>query len=140
MSLDRLAIGLRALQMYGQHAHNNCTGKSFIPDHDLFAASYEAAAADYDAVVERMIGTTDKPVDTLAIIPEALKLASQCSREAGDCNVEFLRGVLKLELAICIYIDKTCAAGELPEGTKQLIGDIADRSMSRQYKLRQRLK
>jgi hypothetical protein len=32
-----------------------------------------------------------------------------------------------------------CASEKLPEGTKQLIGNIADKSMSRQYKLKQRL-
>lgn len=140
MALEKLATALRALQIYGQHAHNNCVGKSFVPDHDMFASSYEAAADAYDSVIERIIGTTGKPVDTLALVSEAVKLTSQCSREAGDCNTEFLKGVLKLEMAICVYIDRFCQAEKLPEGTKQLIGDIADKSMSRQYKLKQRLK
>lgn len=139
MALDKLATALRALQIYGQHAHNNCSGKSFLSDHEMFASSYEAAADAYDSVVERIIGSTGKPVDTLAITSEAAKLCGQCSKEAGDCNVEFLRGVLRLELAICVCVDKICAAEKLPEGTKQLIGDIADKSMSRQYKLKQRL-
>lgn len=140
MALEKIAIALRALQIYGQHAHNNCIGKSFIPDHGMFADSYEAAAADYDSVIERMIGSSGKPVDTISIAADAVKLCGQCSREPGDCNVSFLQGVLKLEMAIATMIDRCVAGEKLPEGTKQLIGDIADRSMSRQYKIRQRLK
>lgn len=140
MALDKLATALRALQLYGQHAHNNCTGKSFLSDHKMFASSYEEAADAYDFVVERIIGSTGKDVDTLSISADALKLAGQCSKEAGDCNVEFLKGVLRLELAVCVCVDKMCESEKLPEGTRQLIGDIADKSMSRQYKLKQRLK
>jgi len=140
MSLDKLATALRALQLYGQHAHNNCSGKSFLSDHKMFALSYEDAADAYDSVIERIIGTTDQTVDTLSISAQAIKFTASCSREAGECNVEFLKGVLKLELSICMYIDQLCASEKMPEGTKQLIGDIADKSMSRQYKLKQRLK
>lgn len=139
MALEKLAIALRALQLYGQHAHNNCRGKSFLPDHEMFASSYEAAAAAYDSVVERIIGSTGKSVDTLTLSTEAIKLTTSCSREAGECNVEFFKGVLRLEITICAYVDKLCISEQLPEGTKQLIGDIADKSMSRQYKLKQRL-
>jgi DNA-binding ferritin-like protein len=139
MSLDKIATVLRALQLYAHHAHNNCTGKSFIPDHKLFSATYTEAEVDYDSVIERIIGSTGKPVDTLSMGHQALKLAEQCSKQPGDCNTEFLKGVLKLELATCVYIDKCIESEKLPEGTKQLIGNIADKSMSRQYKLRQRL-
>jgi DNA-binding ferritin-like protein len=140
MALEKLATVLRALQLYGQHAHNNCAGKSFIPDHDMFASSYQAAADAYDSVVERIIGSTGKPVDTMEISLQAIKLTASCSRNPGECNTEFLRGVLKLELATCVHIDQLCESRSLPEGTRQLIGDIADKSMSRQYKLKQRLK
>lgn len=139
MALEKLAVALRALQLYGQHAHNNCRGKSFLSDHEMFASSYEAAASAYDSVVERIIGSTDKPVDTLTLSIEAVKLTASCSREAGECNIEFLKGVLRLEMTICACVDKLCISEQLPEGTKQLIGDIADKSMSRQYKLKQRL-
>lgn len=139
MALEKLALVLRALQLYGQHAHNNCVGKSFLSDHKMFASSYEEAADAYDSVVERIIGSTGKPVDTLALSFEAIKVTVPCSKEAGECNSEFLKGVLKLEVAICSYIDEVCKSEKLPEGTKQLIGDIADKSMSRQYKLKQRL-
>jgi DNA-binding ferritin-like protein len=140
MALEKLATALRALQIYGQHAHNNCTGKSFLSDHEMFASSYTAAAEDYDSVVERMIGSGGKPVDTLSIASEAVNLTDQCGKEPGECNIEFLKGVLKLEMVVCSLVDKVCSTTKLPEGTKQLIGNIADKSMSRQYKLKQRLK
>lgn len=140
MALEKLATTLRALQLYAHHAHNNCTGKSFFQDHKFFGKVYSAAEDDYDSVIERIIGSTGNPVDTISIATEAAKLALQCGRDPGDCNVNFYQGTLRLELAVCIYVDKVCAANQLPEGTRQLIGDIADRSMSRQYKIRQRLK
>ena len=141
MALEKLATTLRALQLYAHHAHNNCTGKSFFQDHEFFGELYSAAELDYDSVIERMIGTTGNPVDTLSIASQATKLALQCGRDPGDCNVNFLQGSLRLELAICVYVDKVCATGpEMPEGTRQLIGDIANKSMARQYKIRQRLK
>ena len=139
MALEKLAAGLRALQLYAHHAHNNCKGKSFFQDHEFFGEVYAAAEGDYDSVVERIIGSTGKPVDTLHLLTEAVKLASQCGKEPGDCNVNFLQGVLKLESAICTYVDRMCVSEKLLEGTKQLIGNIADKSMSRQYKLKQRL-
>lgn len=140
MALDKLATILRSLQLYAHHAHNNCTGKSFFQDHEFFGEVYGAAESAYDSIVERMIGSSGNPVDTISLVSEAAKLALQCGRDPGDCNVNFYQGILKLELAICMYVDKLCAANELPEGTRQLIGDIADKSMSRQYKIRQRLK
>lgn len=140
MALDNLAIRLRALQLYGHHAHNNCTGKSFFEDHAFFGEVYAAAETDYDSLIERIIGSEGKSVDTISFASEASKLALQCGRDPGDCNANFYQGILKLELSICIYIDKLCAANTMPEGTRQLVGDIANRSMSRQYKIRQRLK
>lgn len=139
MALQQLATCLRALQLYAHHAHNNCRGKSFFQDHAFLGDVYAAAEADYDDVIERIIGTSDKPLNTLEIAADAVKLAQQCPKEAGDCNSNFLQGILRLELSICIYIDRCIAAGNLPEGTRQLIGNIADKSMSRQYKLRQRI-
>lgn len=140
MALEKIATALRALQVYAHHAHNNCIGKSFFQDHEFFGEVYSAAEGDYDSVIERMIGSSGKPVDTLSIAADAVKLCGQCSKEPGDCNVSFLQGVLKLEMAIATMVDRCVAGEKLPEGTKQLIGDIADRSMSRQYKIRQRLK
>lgn len=140
MALDKLATGLRALQLYAHHAHNNCAGKSFFPDHEFFGEVYGAAEADYDSVIERMIGSMGKPVDTLSMVSEAAKLTLQCSKDPGECNENFYKGILKLELAICVYVDKLCTSTQMPEGTRQLIGNIADKSMARQYKIRQRLK
>jgi DNA-binding ferritin-like protein len=111
-----------------------------MQDHGMLGDIYSAAESDYDDVVERVIGTSSKPLDTLAIAEQAVKFASSMHKESGQHNYNFFSDILRLEVAICSLIDKCVASKEYPEGTKQLVGGIADKSMIRQYKLRQRLK
>lgn len=139
--LEQIAKQLRALQIYAHHAHNNCVGSTFMQDHEMFGAIYPEAEADYDSVVERIIGTANgKPLDTLTLTSEAAASTVKLGRDPGDCNCNFFSSILKMELGLCMLVDKCVASGEYPEGTVQLIGNIADKSMSRQYKLRQRMK
>ena len=138
--IDKAAVQLRALQLYAHHAHNNCQGATFLQDHGLFGDTYSAAESDYDDVVERIIGMSSKTVDTLAIAEQAVKIASSMPKDGGDCNCAFLASVLRLEVSICAIIEKCVAGSGYPEGTKQLLGGIADKSMVRQYKLKQRMK
>jgi DNA-binding ferritin-like protein len=51
-----LLIHLRAMQLFTQHAHNLCGRVAFQQDHEFFGGVYEALDADYDSVVERIIG------------------------------------------------------------------------------------
>jgi DNA-binding ferritin-like protein len=137
--LSRIAVQLKALNVYAHHAHNNCRGKTFFADHDFLGSTYDTADSDYDAVVERLIGTSAEAVDTISLHTEAVKLVSSLQKSPGDSNSNFFRVILNLEMSLCILIDKCIESKKYPEGTNQLIGDIADRSMSRQYKVRQRL-
>jgi hypothetical protein len=134
--LNKLAILLRSEQFYAHHAHNNCSGPTFMQDHEFFGDVYPALEGEYDSVVERMIGTGAQ-VDTVDLVQKAYDMICKFPK-AG--NADFYKYLLKLELSICITIDTAIKECKMPSGVEQLIGGIADNSMVRQYKIKQRLK
>lgn len=138
LPLNKLAILLRGMQFYAHHAHNNCAGREFHQDHAWFGDSYPAYEDAYDSIVERMIGRGGK-VDGVDLVAKAQDMVAKLPRDPGECNVDFYKAQLKLELALCALVDQMVAGDKLPAGVEQLIGTLADESESRQYKIRQRL-
>jgi len=135
--MEKIAIYLRTLQLYGQNAHNLDQGQSFFADHEALGAFYEAAGCGYDMVIERMIG--------LDIIPDLQKLHKKVAEiiQVLDHKPDaksFFRNILKLEQKLCSEIEECVNSGKYSEGTNQLIGELANQSESRQYKIKQRLK
>ena len=137
--LLKTAALLRGGQLYAHHAHNHTKGITFGPDHDFFGDLYPVYEAGYDGCIERYIGLTGKPVDTLKLAADALDVVSDLPREPGDSNRSFYEGVLHVEKALCGYI-QSCIKAPMSEGTKQMLGTLADESEVRQYKIKQRLK
>lgn len=139
MSLPKIARILRAGQLYSHHAHNNCQGSTFMQDHDFFGSVYPALESDYDSVVERIIGSTGKEFDSISLSADSLKYIERLTRSPGSNNNVFFRELMKIEVALCDAVDECVKSEQYPEGTRQLIGNIADKSMVRQYKIRQRI-
>lgn len=137
--LIKVAVILRAGQLYAHHAHNNTKGMTFNQDHDFFGELYPTYEGAYDGCIERYIGLTGKPVDTINLGCDALDLLTDLPKECGDNNHNFYQGVLHIETALCKYI-QSCIKAPMSEGTKQMLGDVADKSEMRQYKIKQRLK
>lgn len=136
--MKELAILLRSMQLYGHNAHNLVARIVFFSDHEFLGELYKGYEDDYDDVVERIIGLTGS-CDLLDIqlgACEVLKTLPLPLKENG----QLLEQILLLEKHLCQKIDLLSNTPGISQGTIQLIGDIANKSEVRQYKLQQRLK
>jgi len=136
--MELIAIQLRALQLYTHMAHNYVSRVIFFSDHEALGDFYSEHETDYDDVVERMIGLsspemvniqniTTQSVQKMMTLPVSLKE-----------NSKWFETILLLEQQLCQIIK--AEVPKVSEGTKQLIGEIANKSEKRQYKLKQRIR
>ena len=134
--MDKIATTLRAAQLTAHNFHNMTRGMSFFADHEFFAEVYGEYEGDYDAVVERAIGTGEA-IDLCEVTTNAAAKSSNydCSDMAAD---EMCAVLLGLEREIQAQAMESNKGASL--GTQNLLQSIADRSESRVYKLRQRIK
>ena len=124
---------LRSLQFYAHQAHNLDKGDTFFQDHSFLGDLYSAYESDYDDVIERMIGL-GKDLDIQGITKDAAEALPKDS----SVNIKMcLNTVLNYEKQLCSIvanINDDCTIG-----TQQLIGEIANKSEMRQYKIKRRL-
>lgn len=136
-----LAICLRAMQLYSHHAHNLCARMVFHQDHEFFGELYGFAESSYDDVIERIIGTKGEAGLELKGI---LKGVYSKLGKAPDINVKenkvFYQFLLDQQMYINKELNALCKSAELSEGTKQLLGGIADKLEVFIYKTKQRIK
>jgi DNA-binding ferritin-like protein len=142
-----LIVHLRTMQLFNHSAHNLCARVPFFADHDAFAGFYSEAESAYDSVVERLIGKVGPQSLNLAQIIQSV--AQKCqglpSTEVTE-NAKFFEISLKLELEMCSIIEGYIKQGMIApgvvitEGTRQMLGDLCDKSEVRQYKIKQRIK
>lgn len=131
--MEEIVIVLRYMQLYSHQAHNLVKGKTFFQDHDFLGEIYPAYEKDYDDVVERSIWI-GKPVNIMQTNQKASGLLS----EDSELSIEScLRQLLSSEKFLCSAIEEV--KDEFSEGTRQMLGNIADKSEVRQYKLKQRI-
>ena len=136
--MEQLAILLRSIQLYSQNVHNLAKGSLFFADHDFLGALYEQADAQYDSVIERMIGLDMSP--NLANIQlQAANLIKDKPHSASENKIYF-KVILEMYMTVCQLIQQLVKDPNMSEGTKQLIGDIADKAEMNKYKLKQRCK
>jgi len=137
----QLAILFRAMQLFSHSAHNLCKGKTFHSDHDFFGDAYGKFEGYYDAIIERLIGFGYESHLDLASISLELskKLVGAPSVNVQDNNefYAYLLGQCEEAASLC---GEFCKSGELTEGTKQLLGGIADELEMLKYKISRRLK
>lgn len=136
----KLAIKLRAMQIYYHFAHNFCHGPVFMQDHESFAKFYDECEDDYDGVAEQALVKEGEqaicPKMQLKGIYGIIK-ELRCT-DADDNKVLYSEG-LKLEKDLCLWIEEMGQSG-LSLGCETLIGDICRRSQVRQYLIGQRIK
>jgi DNA-binding ferritin-like protein len=120
-----LAGHLRAMQLNYHEAHHLSAGPCFAADHEMFGEFYAEVEEDYDSFVERCIGMgfteVAEPEEQMGVVSNVLNLDDKAS-----------------EQQLCQICD---LAAEVPESTlgfEQLLGDIAQHSEVRQYKLGRR--
>lgn len=135
-----IIVHLRAMQLYTHHAHNLCARIVFQQDHDFFGEVYSALDGEYDGVVERQIGLFgEDKLDLTAIIVQVHSKLKGLPTVGVKENKVFYTQLLEMEKQLLSAIQAVINAG-VSEGTRQMLGDICDRSEVRQYKIKQRLK
>jgi DNA-binding ferritin-like protein len=128
------------MQLFAHAAHNLVSGPSFAPDHDFFGSAYAKHEGDFDDVVERVIGQYgEQHVDFAGLTMQAAKALAGMKISGAISNEQFFQQQLNHEQVLCSLVDQLCATAGVSEGTKQLLGNIADMSEGRQYKIKQRL-
>ena len=127
-----LASYIRYMQSYAHIAHNILGGQTFFSDHAFLGELYGTYEDAYDMVVERMIGL-EEPINLVKINQDAVK-----DLEEPSSYNEAFKELLKCEEDLCKKIETI--APKVSQGTMQMLGNIADASEVRQYKLKQRLK
>lgn len=138
--MKELLVHLRAMQLFAQNAHHLVGRVPFFQDHDFFGDAYDQHASDYDSVAERIVGLFGEEQLALSgILQEVYAKLHKAPSVGVSENSAFFIYQLQLEKELCQKIAEVCAAGA-SEGTKQLIGDIADKSEARQYKIQRRIK
>jgi DNA-binding ferritin-like protein len=136
--MKELAILLRSMQLYTQNAHNLVDKGLFFQDHDFLGGLYETYDTEYDSIVERMIGLTDSSVVNLMEIQvAAINLIRSLPTKETD-NIAYFMKIEDMEIKLRIQVAKINQSVSI--GTQQLIGDIANASEGRSYKLKQRIK
>jgi DNA-binding ferritin-like protein len=136
-----LAVLFRSMQLFAHSAHNLCKGKTFHEDHSFFGDSYGKFEGYYDSIIERLIGFGYEDHLDISFIAVELskKLAGAPSINVQDNNefYSYLLGQCEEALSLC---GEFCKSSELTEGTKQLLGGIADELEVMKYKITRRLK
>jgi DNA-binding ferritin-like protein len=134
-----ILIQLRSMQLYAHHAHNLCARIVFMQDHEFFGDAYGVYETDYDGVIERIIGT--KGDDGLELSSILLAVSSKLKEPMIGVkeNKVFYTKLISMENELRVLIGQEIKAG-VSEGTRQMLGDICDRSEVRCYKIQQRLK
>ncbi len=132
---------LRAMHLFAHSAHNLCSGQTFHEDHAFFGGLYEAFSDDYDDLAERLIGLfgTDH-MNLNEILASAQKLLEGCPSNKVTDNKVFYVHQLKYEEALQAEVEHICHIKGISQGVIQLLGDMANKSEMRVYKINQRLK
>lgn len=101
---------------------------------------YEEVEGEYDSVAERMIGLGDSSQLNLHAITDAV--SQKCKQYPIDAkeNAALFQAALQLEKELQQQIEMMVKAGGVSQGVVQLLGDIAQRSEIRTYKIKQRIK
>jgi DNA-binding ferritin-like protein len=133
--LSKLAADFRFMQFYAHNAHNLIKGSTFFQDHGFLGELYPKYTEIYDGIVERIIGA-DENIDLIKIN----QIAFETMKQAGitDDPKKIFINLLNFEEYVCNQIEELVQG--YSEGTRQMLGTIADESEVRQYKLKQRIK
>ena len=138
--MKELAILLRMMQLYSHNAHNNAGGPTFFEDHKFLGKLYPQYEADYDSVVERIIGLYGVAALDLHKVQEQAILMQDTMPALQPDNKIYFATILECEHKLCRHVEQLVTVPGVTEGTKQLLGDLANASESRQYKIKARLR
>lgn len=138
--MKEIVIILRCLQLFAHNAHNTVARVIFFQDHEFLNEVYTAAETDYDSVIERIIGLFgSESINLNEIQVMAVQKLNKLPTQVKE-NSTLMQIILELEKELCMHIEQIVRQNGITVGTEQMLGDIADKSEVRQYKLNQRIK
>lgn len=138
--MKHLLALLRAMNLFTHSAHNLCAGPMFFQDHEFFGVVYAEIELDYDMLAERTIGVIgEEPLELSELIKEAAQILSDCPSVGVDDNRTFYKHLLAYEMKLNNVVENICRVKGVSQGTIQLLGNIADKSEARVYKIKQRI-
>jgi DNA-binding ferritin-like protein len=137
----QLAVLFRALQLFSHSAHNLCSGNTFHEDHAFFGSIYGQFEGYYDSIIERLIGFGyESHLELGGLISEvSKKLVGAPSVGVSDSKEYYIYILSHCDEAASLITD-FCKSDELTEGTKQLLGGMADELEVLKYKISRRIK
>ncbi len=136
--MKELAILLRCMALYAQNAHNLCEKSLFFQDHAFLGDLYNTYIDAYDGVVERIIGLADSnAINLVEVQMAAVSLLKSYAAKESE-NVAYFQKLEMMEQKLRAHI--TALNPSVSVGTQQMIGDLADKSEMRSYKLKARCK
>lgn len=135
--MKELAILLRKMQLLTHMMHNLVSGSDFLLHHEFLGELYPEYEADYDDVIERIIGLYGvNSIDLLSVQISAVDELKHYPIDPFNV-IGMFEVVQNCEKELCDYVKKLCSHPGMSEGSKQLVGEIANKSEARQYKLKQ---
>lgn len=135
-----LICTLRASHLFLHHAHLLAKGSLFPQDHAFLGDLYNELESEFDSIAERLIGLGGEEQLSLPIVMAKVseKLKSCPSVGVGE-NKVFFQKQMEFEKSICAQVEDLVTSG-ISQGTVQVLGDVANRSEMRQYKIGRRIK
>lgn len=133
-SLTDLACTYRAGQLVVHYLHNCVKGPTFFEDHEFLGELYGKYEEAYDGLVERMLGLGED-VDIAGITKKAGVDAGGAIAKCGDVGgwPKIVLGLESLILDECKRAFKGASVG-----TQNFVGQLADDSEQRVYKVSRR--
>jgi DNA-binding ferritin-like protein len=137
--MKELLYLLRGMYFFAHGAHHLVKGTPFHSDHNFFGEVYGEIEGDFDDVAERIIGLYGEETLKLDVVlgSAASKISDAPSVGVPD-NKIFYEYQERLESRLRNLIKQIIEAGVSP-GVEQLIGEIANKSEMRSYKIKRRL-
>lgn len=137
--LLKLATHLQALKFASHYFHNICSKVAFFSDHEFFGEVYGAADGAYDSVIERYVGLFGAGnLNLNALVQMSHDKIKSVPSQFPENHAMF--GVLlQMENELNAMCNAICKSPECSEGTRQLVGDLANASEMRLYKIKRRM-
>lgn len=126
--------------MFAHSAHNLCKGATFHEDHSFFGDAYGKAEGWYDSIIERIIGLGYEDQAKLQTILSGVVSQLASAPSVGKSSEDFYKFFAGQLHEVCELMEQICKHKDISEGTRQLVGGIADEVEVLEYKIQRRLK
>lgn len=135
--LMRAIVSARILQLYYHSCHNLISGESFFADHEFFGGVYPQLETHYDRLAEYYICLFGKKAFETKILTKAVSEELEKHEIEEMCCCDMFKLSQKLETKFYKELENISKKASI--GLANMVGDIAEQSDVRMYKIQQRL-